>query len=74
MIEERHPVISLDFDEQRLISSAEVAKILNFSPAHIRRLARAQRLPPAIKIGSRKLGWKISDIEALASGLSIVIK
>ena len=74
MIEERHPAISLDFDEQRLISSAEVAKILNFSPAHIRRLARAQRLPPAIKIGSRKLGWRMADIQALASGKSIVTK
>jgi excisionase family DNA binding protein len=58
-------------DQQRLsplISTKELARLLNFSQMHVRRLAAAGKLPPPRAIGGRKLGWKTSDIRALLEG------
>lgn len=52
-------------ERNRLIGTDELAKILNYSPVHIRRMTREKKLPSPVRIGSRKLGWRLTDIAAL---------
>lgn len=40
----------------------EVASVLGISPAHVRRLADAGKLPRPIKLG-RAVRWRVRDIE-----------
>ena len=54
--------------QRQIIGTRELARLLNFSPVHIRRLAAAGKLPPPRAIGGRKLGWKTSDIRTLLDG------
>ena len=49
----------------QLIGSAQLAAVLNLSPVHIRRLARSGDLPKPIKVGRRKLAWRVSDVTHL---------
>ena len=60
--------------ECRLIGTDETGKILNYSPVHIRRLARQKKLPAPVRIGDRKLGWRLADITALVDGNSTTVK
>ena len=54
--------------ECRIIGTDELGKIINYSPVHIRRLARQKKLPAPVRIGGRKLGWRLTDIAALIGG------
>jgi predicted DNA-binding transcriptional regulator AlpA len=49
----------------RWIGTAEVARILNFSKVHVRRLERAGRIPKSTPIGLRKKAWRLSAIQQL---------
>ena len=49
----------------RILNSAQAATYAGFSVVHWRRLCRAGRAPPPIKIGARKCGWRLSDLEEL---------
>jgi predicted DNA-binding transcriptional regulator AlpA len=44
-------------DRQRIISVRQMAQLLGFSIAHVRRMYRTGKIPPPFKIGERKLGW-----------------
>jgi len=44
-------------DRQRIVSVKQMAEVLGFSVAHLRRLYRSGKIPSPIKIGERKLGW-----------------
>jgi predicted DNA-binding transcriptional regulator AlpA len=57
----------------RILNSAQAASYAGFSVVHWRRLCRAGRAPPPIRIGARKCGWRLSDLEELiASRMSEV--
>ena len=45
-----------------ILDTAQTATAVNQSPVHIRRLVRAGKFPPPLKIGDRKLGWRMSTI------------
>ena len=45
-----------------ILGTAQAAAAVNHSPVHIRRLVRAGKFPPPLKIGDRKLGWRTSTI------------
>lgn len=43
-----------------LLGTATAAKLLNISPVHLRRLCRAGKTPLPLKVGYRKLAWRLS--------------
>jgi predicted DNA-binding transcriptional regulator AlpA len=45
-----------------ILGTAQAAIAVNQSPVHVRRLVRAGKFPPPLKIGDRKLGWRTSTI------------
>ena len=49
-----------ELNRERLLSTAQTAEFLGLSLPHLRRLYRAGRIPPPIRIGERKYGWKLS--------------
>jgi predicted DNA-binding transcriptional regulator AlpA len=44
-------------DRHRILSVKQMAEVLGFSVAHLRRLYRAGKVAAPTKIGGRKLGW-----------------
>lgn len=52
----------------RILNSTEAAAFWGVSVPHWRRLYRANEVPCPIKLGARKLGWRVGDlIDALAA-------
>jgi predicted DNA-binding transcriptional regulator AlpA len=45
-------------DENRVLSARQAAELFGVSIATIRRLHWAGRLPPAIRLSERRLGWR----------------
>jgi predicted DNA-binding transcriptional regulator AlpA len=45
-----------------IVGTDQAAKATNVSPTHLRRLAKAGKFPPPLKIGDRKFGWRLSTI------------
>ena len=45
-----------------ILTTNQIARAVNNSPVHIRRLVRAGKFPQPLKIGDRKLGWRLSTI------------
>jgi predicted DNA-binding transcriptional regulator AlpA len=46
----------------RLLNTAETAQFLGRSVPEIRRLYRSGAMPPPVRLGSRKLGWRVGDL------------
>ena len=60
---ERAPVTLPQFvDRDRIIDVDQVAMLLNFSVAHVRRLYRMGKIPRPFKIGGMKNGWRVGTI------------
>ena len=47
----------------RIVTRRELRLIVPFSPQHILRLEKQGRFPKRIKIGLRRVGWYLSDVE-----------
>ena len=45
-----------------ILGTAQAARAVNKSAVHLRRLVHAGKFPPPLKIGDRKLGWRLSTI------------
>jgi prophage regulatory protein len=57
-----------DLARQRIMGAADTAAFFGISLPHFRRLYKAKKVPEPIKIGERKLGWRVGDcIDFLAS-------
>ncbi len=56
-----------DLGRSRILDAEASAAFWGVSLPHWRRLYRAEKVPRPIKIGDRKLGWRIGD---LADGLA----
>ncbi len=53
--------------QERVLSAQQAAELFGVSVATFRRLYRARKLPPAIQLSDRRLGWRTRDlIEHLA--------
>ena len=48
----------------RIISKRELRQIIPLSPQHILRLEKLNRFPKRIRIGARRVGWRLSDVIA----------
>ncbi len=48
----------------RIVTRRELRLIVPFCPQHILRLEKQGKFPKRIKIGVRRVGWYLSDIEA----------
>lgn len=48
----------------RIVTKKELRLIVPYSPQHILRLEKQGRFPKRIQIGLRRVGWRLSDIEA----------
>ena len=51
-------------ERNRILDSTQAATFWGVSRAHWRRLYHARRVPMPIRIGERKLGWRVSDLIA----------
>ena len=51
-------------DAERVLSARQGAELLNVSLATFRRQHWAGRLPPAIRLSERRLGWRAKDLLA----------
>ena len=57
-----------DLGRNRVVDSAVAAAFWSVSVSHWRRLYRAGKVPQPIKIGERKLGWRVGTLaDALAA-------
>ena len=68
---QRQPVtLPPSLDRDRLLNVEQVAVLLNFSVAHVRRLYQTGKIPRPVKIGGNRNGWRsgvIVDFIAAAS-------
>ena len=55
-------------DQRRIVSVKQMAEVLGFSVAHLRRLYRTGKIPAPTKIGWRKLGWTAGVVIDITSG------
>ena len=56
-----------DLTRNRILDSGQASEFWGVSTAHWRRLYRAGKVPPPIRVGDRKYGWRIGDlVDALA--------
>ncbi|WP_331311721.1 hypothetical protein [Methylobacterium oryzae] len=46
----------------RVVGSAEAAAFVNLSLAHWLRLSREGKVPAPVRLGARKLGWRIGTL------------
>ena len=51
-----------DLGRNRILDTAASAAFWSVSLPHWRRMYRAGTVPPPIKIGSRKLGWRLGSL------------
>lgn len=49
-------------DLLRIITKKELRLMVPFSPQHIYRLEKAGKFPKRIKIGTRRVGWRLADV------------
>ncbi|MBB5761403.1 putative DNA-binding transcriptional regulator AlpA [Methylorubrum rhodesianum] len=45
-----------------MVGSAEAAAFCNYSLAHWLRLTREGKVPTPVRLGARKLGWRIGSL------------
>ena len=50
--------------ELRIISKKMLLEIVPFSAQHILRMEKQGRFPRRIRLGARRVGWRLTDIEA----------
>jgi predicted DNA-binding transcriptional regulator AlpA len=49
-------------ERNRILDSAQASTFWGVSRSHWRRLYQSRRVPTPIKIGERKLGWRVGDL------------
>ena len=54
--------LPVEISRHRLLSTAEAAAFCKISVPHWRRLYRAKKVPTAIRLSTRKYGWRIGDL------------
>jgi predicted DNA-binding transcriptional regulator AlpA len=58
----RSIALSPEAERNRILDSAQASAFWGVSRSHWRRLYRSQQVPTPIKIGERKLGWRVGDL------------
>lgn len=57
-------VLPQSLDANRVLSARQVADLLGISIATLRRQYWAGRLPTAIRLSERRVGWRVQDLLA----------
>jgi predicted DNA-binding transcriptional regulator AlpA len=47
---------------ERILSAAQAAQFIGLSRPTLNRMRRAGKLPPAIQISERRIGWRVRDL------------
>ena len=63
LINELRPAASADSVRRRVVDERTAATLLGVSLVHLRRLRRAHLGPRHVKLGERRIGYKIGDID-----------
>ena len=58
----RTTALPSDLSTMRILGTLQAAELCNLSVTHWRRLYRSGAAPNPVKLGSRKLGWRVSDL------------
>jgi prophage regulatory protein len=48
----------------RIVTKRELRLIVPYSPQHILRLEKQGKFPKRVRIGARRVGWYLADVEA----------
>jgi prophage regulatory protein len=48
----------------RIINKEQLLQIVPYTPQHILRLEKMKQFPQRINIGTRRVGWYLSEVEA----------
>jgi len=56
------PDLPAGLETLRVLPTAQAAAFCGYAVDHFHTLHRAGRVPPAIKLSSRKYGWRVSDL------------
>jgi predicted DNA-binding transcriptional regulator AlpA len=51
-----------DLARHRILNTEQTAAFIGFSVPHMRRLYRDKKMPEPLKLGARKLGWRVGDL------------
>jgi predicted DNA-binding transcriptional regulator AlpA len=51
-------------ENDRILSVEQVSTMFGISISTLRRLRRAGRFPPEVKLGERRIGWRAGDLVA----------
>jgi predicted DNA-binding transcriptional regulator AlpA len=51
-------------EDDRILSVEQVSTMFGISISTLRRLRRAGRFPPEVKLGERRIGWRAGDVRA----------
>ena len=51
----------------RIITKRELRTMVPYTPQHILKLEKLGRFPKRIRVGERRVGWLLSDVEAWIS-------
>lgn len=47
---------------ERVLNAHQAAELCGLSVGTLRRMQRAGKLPPAIRVSERRLGWRVRDL------------
>lgn len=62
VIERKLSTLPQSLDQHRVLSAKQGAELLGVSLATFRRLHWAGKLPTAIQLSDRRLGWRVRDL------------
>jgi predicted DNA-binding transcriptional regulator AlpA len=51
-----------EFQRSKLLGTTATAEFLNISVPHLRRCVREKKVPLPIRVGCRKLAWRVGDL------------
>jgi predicted DNA-binding transcriptional regulator AlpA len=54
--------LPLEVARHRILDVKETAVFLSLSIPSVRRLHRAKQIPEAVRLSSRRIGWKLGDL------------
>jgi len=53
-----------NLENDRILTAEQISTMLGISISTLRRLRRARRFPPEVKLGERRIGRKTGDVRA----------
>jgi predicted DNA-binding transcriptional regulator AlpA len=62
-----YPELPDSLTPERILSAAQAAQFIGLSRPTLNRMRRAGKLPPAIQISDRRIGWRVRDLVAYLS-------